>query len=156
MRFAALCLLWCSCSPTSAANTPPRSEPVLARPRLPAASVPTPTPLATQEHISSQRGSDGSSSKSTAILRLAFDKANTYEARLTALDAIGQARLVSLLPLVEHSLADPEHDVRLAAIEALAKLPHPRTRVLLESVRDDTTEALELRVLAAAFLLTHS
>lgn len=155
MRFVALFLLSWSCTPASSAQTPPRSA-VPDRLPLPAAPVPTPQWSARHERSSSQGGADGSSTKSTAVLRLAFDKANAYDARLTALDAIGQARLVGLLPLVESSLADPEHDVRLAAIEALAKLPHPRARVLLESVRDDTTEALELRVLAAAFLLSQS
>jgi HEAT repeat protein len=100
------------------------------------------------------RISDHTHGKSLAVLRLAFDKDTAYDARLIALDAIGQAKLVTLVPLVERSLGDPEHDVRLAAIEALGKLRHPRALSLLESVRDDMSEALELRVLAAALLLT--
>jgi HEAT repeat protein len=72
-----------------------------------------------------------------------------------ALQGIAQEHIVAAVSLVEGALGDPEHDVRLAAIEALRALPSTRATALLRSVRDDDTESLDLRALAAAFTATH-
>ncbi len=76
-----------------------------------------------------------------------------YESRMIAVEAIGEARLAELTSWLEKALGDPEHDVRMLAVEALGKLGTPAARAALVSVRDDTSEKLDLRALAAAQLL---
>lgn len=74
--------------------------------------------------------------------------------RLIAVEALGDARAPELVDWIGHALGDPEHDVRVAAVDALAPLVGgARARALLISVRDDKTEDLEIRALAASALL---
>jgi len=71
-----------------------------------------------------------------------------------ATEALGQVRFADPAPWLEHSLGDPEHDVRIAAVEALRKQATTPALALLVSVRDDDTEALDIRALAASALLS--
>ena len=54
---------------------------------------------------------------------------------------------------VEKALGDPEPDVRTAAVDALAQVPGPRARALLDSVVNDESEELSIRVVAAGALV---
>src|SRR5262245_54861059 len=65
-----------------------------------------------------------------------------YATRLITVQAIGDVRAYDLVAWLEPVLGDPEHDVRVAAIEALRRMGSPRARHLLRSVRDDKTEVL--------------
>jgi HEAT repeat protein len=102
-------------------------------PRAPAASSPSPDP-------------------SLTVLAEAL-ASKDYESRMIAVEAIGEAHLAELTPWLENALGDPEHDVRMLAVEALGKLGTPAARAALMSVRDDTSEKLDVRALAAAQLL---
>ena len=90
---------------------------------------------------------------SVTVLKQAIESKD-YATRLIAIEAIGDARAEFLLPWLEHALGDPEHDVRMAAIEALVRIRSARALALLATVRDDTTEDLDVRALAASALLT--
>jgi HEAT repeat protein len=72
---------------------------------------------------------------------------------LIAIEAIGDERADGLLGWLEHPLGDPEHDVRMAAVEALDKMHSPRSMGFLVTVRDDTTEELDVRAVVAGALL---
>jgi HEAT repeat protein len=76
-----------------------------------------------------------------------------FETRLIAIEAIADARAPELLKYLGDALGDPEHDVRVAAIDGLARVPLAAARALLASVRDDATEDLDVRALAAGALL---
>lgn len=90
--------------------------------------------------------------RSLAVLKEALDSKD-YATRLIAVEAMGQAKLDTFVPSLEHTLGDPEHDVRMAAVEALEACGSPRANAILATVRDDTTEALDIRVVAAGALL---
>jgi len=77
-----------------------------------------------------------------------------YATRLIATEALGCANTAQATGWLAHQLGDPEPDVRAAAIEALHQQASPRARSLLASVRDDSDEQLQLRVLAAYARLT--
>jgi HEAT repeat protein len=76
-----------------------------------------------------------------------------YATRLIAVEALGTVDRVDTTPWLAHALGDPEHDVRVAAVQALSHLRFPRAERLLRSVRDDVEEALDIRALAASALL---
>jgi HEAT repeat protein len=90
---------------------------------------------------------------SVAVLKQAIESKD-YATRLIAIEAIGDVRAEALLPWLEHALGDPEHDVRMATVEALEKFHSPRAFALLVTVRDDTTEDLDVRALAASSVLS--
>jgi hypothetical protein len=92
---------------------------------------------------------------SWSVLRLAL-KSRDYAVRLLATQALGGIRTVDVSGWIEHSLADPEHDVRVAAVDALDRVGSRRALALLRSVRDDGTEALDIRALAASAIINHS
>jgi HEAT repeat protein len=77
-----------------------------------------------------------------------------YETRLFAVQALGAVHAVDVTRWLEHALGDPEHDVRVAAVESLRRLGTPRAATLLRSVRDDKQEVLQIRALAASALLS--
>jgi HEAT repeat protein len=89
---------------------------------------------------------------SVAVLKQAIESRD-YATRLIAIEAIGDAQAQALLPWLEHALGDPEHDVRMATVEALEKLRSARALALLATVRDDTSEELDVRALAASVFL---
>ena len=90
---------------------------------------------------------------SLKILRAAVESSE-YSTRLTALEAIADARLPEGVEWLAHALGDPEHDVRVIAVDALGDFEGPRRDELLRSVRDDETEALDIRALAAGALVS--
>jgi HEAT repeat protein len=90
---------------------------------------------------------------SVAVLEQAIDSKD-YATRLIAIEAVGDIRADMFLPWLERALGDPEHDVRMATVDALRRVGSPRAFALLKSVREDTTEELDIRALAAAALLT--
>ena len=92
---------------------------------------------------------------SWAVLRQAL-KSKDYATRLLATQALGGIRTTDVAGWLAHSLADPEHDVRVAAVDALDRIGGRRALGLLRSVRDDTSEALDIRALAASALINHS
>ncbi len=91
---------------------------------------------------------------SWAVLRKAI-QSRDYAVRLLATQALGGIRTVDVTGWIEHSLADPEHDVRVAAIDALDRVHSRKALTLLRSVRDDESEALDIRALAASALINH-
>lgn len=91
-------------------------------------------------------------SASLDVLRTALASPN-WEDRLIAVEAVGASRRPELAAALEDALGDPEEDIRLAAVEALGQLGGAVARRKLESVRDDTTEVLSIRALAAGELL---
>jgi HEAT repeat protein len=76
--------------------------------------------------------------------------------RLLAVESLGEVRSADVLAWLRYALGDPEHDVRVTAIEALRRVGTPRSRELLRSVRDDGTEELDIRALASSALLSRS
>lgn len=90
--------------------------------------------------------------RSLAVLKEALGSKD-YATRLIAVEAMGEAKLESFVPSLEHTLGDPENDVRMAAVEALEACGSPRANAILATVRDDTTEALDIRAVAAGALL---
>lgn len=92
---------------------------------------------------------------SWAVLRKAI-QSRDYAVRLLATQALGGIRTVDVTNWIEHSLADPEHDVRVAAIDALDRVHSRKALTLLRSVRDDESEALDIRALAASALINHT
>jgi HEAT repeat protein len=89
---------------------------------------------------------------SVAVLKSAIESKD-YATRLIAIEAIGDAHAEALAGWLEHALGDPEHDVRMAAIDALDRMQTPRALGLLATVRDDTSEELDIRAVAAGALL---
>ncbi len=89
---------------------------------------------------------------SIAVLKEAL-ASRDYATRLVAIDAIANARAELLTGGLEHALGDPEHDVRIAAVDALDRIHTTRALALLITVRDDTTEELDVRAAAAGALL---
>lgn len=89
---------------------------------------------------------------SLAVLQAALESKD-IEVRLIAVQALGETRATVVLPWLEHALGDPEHDVRMVAVEALRTIGAARAGALLQSVRDDATEELDIRALAASALL---
>jgi HEAT repeat protein len=90
-----------------------------------------------------------------AVVRTGLASAD-YATRLVATDALGCAPATVAIQALERQLADPEEDVRAAAIAALHRQTPQADRMaqqLLRSVRDDDQEKLSLRVLAAAALI---
>lgn len=78
-------------------------------------------------------------------------RSRDYADRLLTTQVLGELR--GSEDWVARSLSDPEHDVRVTAVDALKRLASPRAAQLLRRVRDDSTEKLDIRVLAAAALL---
>ncbi len=91
-------------------------------------------------------------SASLAVLKEAL-ASKDYATRLVAVEALGEAKLDSAVPWVEHALGDTEHDVRMAGVEALDRVHSPRARALLVTVGDDMTEELDIRAVAAGALI---
>ena len=89
---------------------------------------------------------------STAVLEKALSSKD-YATRLIAVEAVGDSRAEALVGWLEHALGDPEHDVRMAAVESLDRLHSSRAFALLVTVRDDSSEELDIRAVAAAALL---
>ena len=105
------------------------------------------------EPIAHASGHQEDSAASLAVLRQAL-QSKDYETRLLAVQAVGDTRSPDLVAWLEHTLGDPEHDVRVATLDALGRIPSQRARELIRSVRDDTTEKLDVRALAAGLLLS--
>jgi HEAT repeat protein len=91
-------------------------------------------------------------SRSIEVLREALASSD-FATRILVVEAVGAAGGDAFLGWLEHALGDPEPDVRAAAIEALGRLGSAGALALLVTVRDDGEEALDLRALAASFLL---
>jgi HEAT repeat protein len=89
---------------------------------------------------------------SLAVLEDATKSADP-DTRILAIEAVADARVPELVEWLGHALGDPEHDVRVTAVEGLTRLATPRAHDLLVSVRDDKTEDLDVRALAASALL---
>jgi HEAT repeat protein len=89
---------------------------------------------------------------SVGVLKQAIESKD-YATRLIAIEAVGDAHTDALAGWLEHALGDPEHDVRMAAIDALDRMHTPRALGLLLTVRDDTSEELDIRAVAAGALL---
>jgi HEAT repeat protein len=87
-----------------------------------------------------------------AVLEQALSSPD-YATRLIAVEALGDVKGIDVAPWLEKALGDPEHDVRMSAVDSLARLGTARGRALLQSVRDDVTEDLDVRAFAAAALL---
>lgn len=79
-----------------------------------------------------------------------------YATRLVATEALGCAHGPDVMAWLSFQLGDAEPDVRAAAIAALHQRTSPEATAQLRSVRDDETELLFLRVLAAHALVTPS
>jgi HEAT repeat protein len=94
-------------------------------------------------------------SPSWAVLRKAM-QSRDYAVRLLTTQALGGIRSADVTAWIEHSLADPEHDVRVAAVDALDRIHTRRALDLLRSVRDDESESLDIRALAASALINHA
>lgn len=92
------------------------------------------------------------SSDSLAVLDLGL-ASKDWMVRLSATTALSCIDTRIALPRLERRLADVEPDVRVAALNALARNSEERSRVLIRSVRDDVSEELTLRVLAASHLI---
>lgn len=99
----------------------------------------------------SARGSEHAAS--LAVLHAALQSAD-YATRLLAVQAFGEATAIDATPWLGYALGDPEHDVRMAAVDSLARITSPRALELLTTVRDDEHEALDIRALSASALLT--
>jgi HEAT repeat protein len=110
---------------------------------------------AQSRRTTSALASPATETPSWAVLRQAL-KSKDYAVRLLATQALGGIRTVDVSGWIEHSLADPEHDVRVAAVDALDRMGSRRALALLRSVRDDETEAIDIRALAASALINHS
>ncbi len=120
------------------------------RPPPPAPRVTAPRPSGAAP--SSSRAQPAHDTASLAVLKQAIESKD-YATRLIAIEAIAGSRADSLMPWLEHALGDPEHDVRMAVVDALERFHTARALSLLVSVRDDTTEDLDIRALAASALL---
>ncbi len=88
--------------------------------------------------------------RSLTVLRQAIQSKDPLT-RIIAVQAA--SKITGLESWLAYALGDPEHDVRLAAVESLALRLSPRALRLLRSVREDTHEDLDIRALAAALLL---
>ncbi len=119
-----------------------RSSPVRPVPVKVASQAPTP-------------GAPPVDDASVAVLREAL-ASEDWSTRIIAVETIGEIRAAGLVPWIETTLGDPEHDVRMAAVEALGEIPGEVSARLLRSVRDDTTEELDIRAIAASALLVRS
>ena len=132
-------LLACERAPSRALETPePAPSPVADRPIRPQA--PSGAHTGTLD------------AASVAVLQHALGSKD-IATRLIAMEAVGDSHADALIGWLEHGLGDPEHDVRMAAVEALDRIHTPRALGLLASVRDDTTEELDVRAVAAGALL---
>jgi hypothetical protein len=89
---------------------------------------------------------------SVGVLKQAIESKD-YATRLIAIEAVGDAQAEGLVGWLEQALGDPEHDVRMAAIEALGRIHSARALGLLATVRDDATEELDIRAVAAGVLI---
>lgn len=114
----------------------------------PAAEI---TPAAPRR-VAAGPGRASADTASLAVLKAALASSN-YATRLVAIDAIANARAELLIGGLEHALGDPEHDVRMAAVDALDRIHTTRARALLITVRDDDAEDLDIRAAAAGALL---
>jgi hypothetical protein len=122
---------------------------------VPAASPssPGPEPTKVRPVPAAGRSPGRIDAASVDVLKQAIDSKD-YATRLIAIEAIGATRVEMFLPWLERSLGDPEHDVRMATVDALGRFRSTRSLTLLVSVRDDTTEDLDIRALAASALIT--
>lgn len=115
-------------------------------------AAPRATPAAVRrERITTKRLSDLDAA--LEVLRAALHDSD-YATRLMAVEALGAVRSIDVTPWLAHALGDPEHDVRVAAIEALRRIGSPAAGHLLRTVVDDDHEQLDLRALAASALLS--
>jgi HEAT repeat protein len=87
------------------------------------------------------------------VLRAAVEDSD-YATRLMAIEALGFVRWIDVTPWLARALGDPEHDVRVAAVEALRRLGSVAAHRLLRSVVDDDQEQLDVRALAASALVS--
>lgn len=94
-------------------------------------------------------------STSLEILQKAL-RSQDYATRLIAVEAAGELKMPQSVEWLAVALGDPEHDVRMAAVMALASQHTHRAGDLLRSVRDDETEQLDIRALASSALLTRN
>jgi HEAT repeat protein len=94
-------------------------------------------------------------SPSWTVLRKAL-LSRDYSVRIIVTQGLGDVRGVDVTPWLEHALGDPEHDIRVAAVDALRRIGSPRAVPLLKTVRDDTSEALDVRALAAIALINRT
>jgi HEAT repeat protein len=95
----------------------------------------------------------GDDARSLAVVREAL-ASRDYATRLFAVEALGQVRGVDVVPALERALGDPEHDVRVAAVQSLRRAGSSRACDALRLVRDDKDESLDIRALAASALLS--
>lgn len=114
----------------------------------------TVSPDRTQDHSQSSSGARLASldAASSAVLRQAL-ASKDYATRLIAVEALGRSKVDAVMPWLEHALGDPEHDVRMTAVEALDRMHSTGALTLLATVRDDTSEDLDIRALAASAFL---
>lgn len=98
---------------------------------------------------------NASESASLEILKKAL-RSQDYATRLIAVEAAGELKMPQSVEWLAVALGDPEHDVRMAAVMALASQHTHRAGDLLRSVRDDETEQLDIRALASTALLTRN
>ena len=122
-------------------ETAPRTPPTLSEERQPSHARPA------------ARSRADLDPRSMEVLRLAV-ASKDYATRLIAIEAIADSGAEVLFPWLEECLGDPEHDVRMAAVDALHRFRSPRATALLASVRDDSSEDLDIRALAASALLS--
>ena len=94
-------------------------------------------------------------SASWEVLRKAL-VSRDYSIRLLATQALGDIQRIDVTSWLEHALGDPEHDVRVSAVDSLRRIGSRRALDVLRTVRDDQAEALDIRALAASALLSHS
>jgi HEAT repeat protein len=106
--------------------------------------------VATAHSDSRREAARGAPDASWAVLRLGL-LSRDYSDRLLTTQVLGE--LPGSEDWLARALSDPEHDVRVAAVDALKRIGSSRATQLLRVVRDDTTEKLDVRVLAAAALL---
>ncbi len=148
-------LFWLGASACERPRPVPASQIATTVGTAPTVASQAPNPgRATPAAPSSASGSAPEPSRDASLTVLAEALASkSYEDRMIAVEAIGDAGRGELVPWLERALGDPEHDVRVLSVEALGKLGTPAARAALATVRDDTTEALGIRALAAAQLL---
>lgn len=112
-------------------------------------SSPKDAPVAPAPSTGSVPGFDAAS---VAVLRKAAESTD-YGTRMIAIEAVSAIGSDAFVGWLEHALGDPEHDIRLAAVDGLMRLGTARARRVLVTVRDDDAESLDIRALAASALL---
>jgi HEAT repeat protein len=150
----AAAVLLCTCEsarePRAAQPLPTELTPSPERAARAPSSSPAPAPPPARASATAAAGFDP---VSLDVLRQALLSRDDFGARYAAVEALGETRSPAVVEWLAQALGDPEHDVRLAAVSALRHIGGPRAAQLLRSVRDDTTEALDVRAVAAGALL---